>query len=67
MPAGGNQWVLTLAVRRSWALIEKISPKAAEILQEADDLKSMKIDFTDIFVVDTCNTQKLNCPELDQR
>ncbi len=38
--------------RRSWSLIERISPKAGALLREAEDLEDMVVDFADIFEAD---------------
>ncbi|WP_424980349.1 hypothetical protein [Leisingera sp. S232] len=47
---------------RSWPLIEKISPKAAALLQEANELESMTIDFSDIFETSSLTAVKDGFP-----
>lgn len=38
--------------RRSWSLVERISPKAGALLREAEDLENMVVDFAGIFEPD---------------
>lgn len=52
--------------RRKWALVEKICPKAAKLLREADDLKSMTTDFAGIFDVDASSPRDHRYLAVDQ-
>lgn len=38
--------------RRSWPFIERISPRAAALLRDADALRVKEIDFADVFAND---------------